>query len=201
MTVPEFQPGDFLLFGSFFALDPAVRISLKKLVLEARNQGALILYDPNFRSNHLSNLPALLPSFYENLSLAHLVRGSHEDFGFLLGTQDPWEIDAKLSDAGSTHQIVTTGAGPVHLFCNGMHISVPPAPVTPVSTIGAGDTFNAGVLYGLHARNAQAGTLHSFPSCEWSEILTLASTLAANTCSSYENYISEGLATQINEYI
>ena len=51
--------------------------------------------------------------------------------------------------------IVTGGAKGATAFTREHTVSVTPAPVTVVDTVGAGDTFNAGVLASLH----QAGLL------------------------------------------
>ena len=52
IRIPEFQKDDILIFGSFFALNFEVRDKLLDLLQKAREQGAIILYDPNFRSPH-----------------------------------------------------------------------------------------------------------------------------------------------------
>lgn len=194
---PEFQPGDIVLFGSFFALDPAVRAPLVALLHQARQQQALLIYDPNIRKNHTDQLQELLPSLRENFSLAHIARGSHEDFLNLLGTHDPYEAFQTVAQWGCDHLIITQGGGEIVFKKPMVSTSIEAYPAQVVSTIGAGDTFNAGLIYALFSRGISAANYHELPSCEWGDILSIASAFAANACESFENYISEDFAQQI----
>ncbi|GAI19718.1 unnamed protein product, partial [marine sediment metagenome] len=80
IRIPEFKNDDILIFGSIFALNFDVRNKLLDLLQKAREQGAIILYDPNFRSPHQEELPSLKPVILQNMSFADIVRGSDEDF-------------------------------------------------------------------------------------------------------------------------
>jgi fructokinase len=80
IRIPEFKKDDILIFGSLFALNSDVRDKLLDLLQKAREQGAIILYDPNFRSPHQEELPSLKPVILQNMSFADIVRGSDEDF-------------------------------------------------------------------------------------------------------------------------
>ena len=88
MPVPDIsiEEGDIFLFGSFYALNPQVRPLILALLSRARDEGAIIIYDPNFRKPHLHELPALKPFILENLSYAHIVRGSDEDFSHIFNS-------------------------------------------------------------------------------------------------------------------
>lgn len=193
----EFQPGDIVLFGSFFALDPAVRAPLAALLQKARQQQALLIYDPNIRKNHTGQREELLPIISENFGLAHIVRGSHEDFLNLLGTDDPYEVFQTAAPWGCDHIIMTQGEEEIVFRKPMVSTSIEAYPAQVVSTIGAGDTFNAGLIYGLFSRGISAANYHALPSCEWGDILSVASAFAANACESFENYISEAFAQQI----
>ena len=89
---PEINPGDIVLFGSFFSLEKEVRTKVLKFIRKARNAGAIIIYDPNFRRPHLDDLQKVMPWIMENLSLADIVRGSDEDFHAYLRNADRRQI-------------------------------------------------------------------------------------------------------------
>ncbi|MGC8866338.1 MAG: carbohydrate kinase family protein [Bacteroidales bacterium] len=197
ITPPDFQPGDVVLFGSYFALDPAIRTPLVALLRQARQQQALLIYDPNIRKNHSDELEELLPDLQENFNLAHIVRGSHEDFLHLLGTHDPYEVFQTSIQWGCDHLIMTHAEGEIIFRKPMVSTSIEAYPAQIVSTIGAGDTFNAGLIYALYTRGISAANYRDMPSCEWGDILSVASAFAANACESYENYISEAFARQI----
>ena len=194
---PTFHAGDFLLIGSFFALDPLVRQPLVEILRRARQQGAFLVYDPNFRKNHLDQLPQMIPFVEENFKFAHLVRGSHEDFMFLFQTADPYEIYQHSLDLGCDHLIITRGGEEMLFMKPRMQTSLQPHPADIVSTVGAGDTFNAGLVFAMYRKGIFNDNYRELLSCEWGDMLEVASTFAAHACASYENYISESFAKQI----
>ena len=72
-----------MLFGSFFALNPVVRPQVAGFLEYAKNHGAILYYDINFRASHQNEIMKITPNLIENLEYADFVRGSHEDFGIL----------------------------------------------------------------------------------------------------------------------
>lgn len=77
---PDVAADDFILFGSYFAINPALRPQVKGLINKAKQNNAIIYYDPNFRSSHLHELDAIRPIILENFEDASIIRGSDEDF-------------------------------------------------------------------------------------------------------------------------
>lgn len=183
----SFEPGDIVLFGSFFAINKKLRPCLRRILGAAREAGAVIYYDINFRKNHLKELPSVLADIEENCRMSDFVRGSDEDFGYLYGTRDPETVYREHLAALCPNLICTCGSDPVHVFAPGMHESYPVPDVETVSTIGAGDNFNAGFVYGL-----AAGGVSRNLSCErWRQLATTAATFSANVCGSIWNYVDK----------
>lgn len=144
--LPTFSKDDVVLFGSFFAINPVIRPVVGKLLREAREAGAWLYYDVNFRKNHIAELPEVMPNIEENMRLADVVRGSTEDFGFLYGLHDGDAIYEKVGPLCST-LILTDGARPIRLYTPDGCERYPVEPIETVSTVGAGDNFNAGFIY------------------------------------------------------
>ena len=143
---PEFQKDDLLLFGSFYALNPGIRPRVKDLLEKAENAGATIVYDPNFRSTHLPERDNLVPVIRENMGYSTLVRASDEDLLNIFDTDNPdaaWEKVGPLCDA----LVYTANAEGVYLKTEKLSFHMEVERIVPISTIGAGDTFNAGLLY------------------------------------------------------
>ncbi len=92
MEWPEPKRGDVVLFGSFYSLDQAIRDRIISFVKKAKHNGALIIYDPNIRKNHLAEIRGLMHLVEENIALADIVRGSDEDFENLFGMTDSEKI-------------------------------------------------------------------------------------------------------------
>ena len=144
--LPVFGKDDVVLFGSFFAINPVIRPVVGKLLREAREAGAWLYYDVNFRKNHIADLPEVMPNIEENMRLADVVRGSTEDFEYLFGLHDGEAIYERVRRYCPT-LILTDGAHPIRLYRPDGCESYPVEPIETVSTVGAGDNFNAGYIY------------------------------------------------------
>ena len=151
----EFEPGDILLFGSFFAISPATRLQVRELVARARSQGAIIYYDINFRKGPHGNSPHIKEYIEENCALSTIVRGSSEDIGNIYGECTAAEAYRDHISSLCSNFICTKGADSTEVFSPGFHAIYPVHKIETLSTIGAGDNFNAGVVY----------TLSQLPAC------------------------------------
>jgi len=77
--------------------------------------------------------------------------------------------------------------------------SVPP--ITPISAIGAGDTFNAGLIYGLISKGVTKHELNNMHFARRSAIINFAIQFAGHVCMSYDNYISTQFAEKYKEFL
>lgn len=199
LTMPQTIAGDLVLFGSSFALNRQLRPQLVEFLRAARQAGALVMYDPNFRPTMQSQIKELRPLFDENISIAHLVKGSDEDFDQLLGTTDIDEIFAYLNKAGCNTAIITANKRAIEVSAPAFRGTFQVPPITPVSTIGAGDTFSAGILYQLFCHRSTPSTLCDLKSRDWETICSTATKMAQHVCMHYDNYITREYAQQYNK--
>ena len=191
---PEITSGDIVLFGSFFSLSPLVRQPLVGFIKKARASGAIIIYDPNIRKSHQSEIPELQHLIYENISLADIIRGSDEDFNTMFGVKNFDEATEIFKKSGNQIFIYTAGGDHVRLFSNNATSSFSVPGIIPLSTIGAGDNFNAGIIYALLRQNIFKKDLNNLPSDQWNEIIYTGIELSQEVCKSYDNYISASFA-------
>jgi len=68
--------------------------------------------------------------------------------------------------------------------------------IKTVSTVGAGDSFNAGILFGLLRSRIRRQDLPTLTEKDWDEIIQCGLDFSAEVCQSYENYISIEFAQQ-----
>lgn len=186
---PEISKDDIVQCGSFYAIWPEIRDKFKKFISDAKKNGALILYDPNFRASHLDELDALKPLIIENMKMATYVRGSDEDFKNIFGANsadEAWEIVRKYCKS----LVYTANVEGVYVRTTSYSGKFPVKKITPVSTIGAGDNFNAGMLTSIFTNKITGDQLSEIGEKEWSKIITSAVDFATHVCLSYENYIS-----------
>jgi len=188
---PATEPGDIILFGSFFAITERIRGPILSFIRRARSSGALIIYDPNFRKSHLAELEKTRPMIIENIALADLVRGSDEDFQYIFAANTAIEAYHHVEAAGCPTLIYTKNKEGVELICPGSHHVAKVPQIDPVSTIGAGDAFNAGIIFALQQEN---GNPSSFT---WELILQTAVSFSENVCMRMDNYISPEFASTL----
>jgi fructokinase len=84
--------------------------------------------------------------------------------------------------------IVTRGAQCVILKTPDFEKHYPVAAIEPVSTIGAGDGFNAGVVYALLQNEIPANGLSRLPESVWDALIASGGEFAQKVCLSLENY-------------
>jgi fructokinase len=117
-------------------------------------------------------------------AIADIVRMSDVDFEFLYGGRDYSGRANLLIEAGASLVVVTRGiqgAQAWHKEAGAVEVQAPTVDV--VDTIGAGDSFQAALLFALRAiGRIAAGSLAQADSGELRRALSFASTCAAFTC-------------------
>ncbi|MFZ5964748.1 carbohydrate kinase family protein [Thalassococcus sp. BH17M4-6] len=111
----------------------------------AREAGErVVMMDPNIRPGFIKDEARYRARLTGMLSSADIIKVSDEDMEWL-GTSP-----ADLIANGTKVVLVTRGAQGVDLHLADGSARVPAQKATVVDTVGAGDTFNAGLLAGLH---------------------------------------------------
>lgn len=188
IPLPQITADDIVLFGSFFAINPAIRPAVRSMLSEAHNVGAWLYYDINFRKTHIADIPDVMPNIEENMRLANVVRGSMEDFGYLYNLTDADAIYALVRRFCST-LILTNGARTIRVYTPEGCATYPVKPIETVSTVGAGDNFNAGYIYAI--RNGIDD-----PAAR----IAMAQRWSQDVCRQLGNNISDELVTQLRSH-
>lgn len=186
---PGINADDIILFGSIYAVTVEVRKKLMEFVEQANRKKAIVIYDPNFRKQHLHELNKLRPLILDNFKHADIIRGSNEDFSFILGTDNADETYTEVS-RHCKNLLYTANKKGVYVRTQRVKATFPVKTIQPVSTIGAGDNFNAGVVYSLFHHNIRHSDLDNLDDKMWESIVTTAVEFATSVCMSYDNYIS-----------
>jgi fructokinase len=191
-TLPLVQAQDVILFGSFHSLTAGVRTWLTGFLRQAREHGAFILYDPNFRNAHRDDLEAVRPMILENLAMADLVRGSDEDFLNIFNAKNASEAWETVSRAGCRMLVYTRNSEGVTAMGPGFEKSYPVPVITPVSTIGAGDAFNAGIIRAMMENPEWRQSLATgfLTADAWDRMIETGIRFSTEVCMSADNYIS-----------
>ncbi len=110
--------------------------------------GRAVMLDPNIRPNFIRDINRYRQRLGRMIARADIVKVSDEDLNWI--EPAPLSITEKvqaLLDAGPAIVILTRGSqGATGFLPDGAQVHVPAASVKINDTVGAGDTFNAGVL-------------------------------------------------------
>ena len=190
IPLPEFHSGDFFLFGSFFALTNRYIHALKDLTNAAWKAGTLIFYDPNFRKAHLNELEQLKPLIMDNIRSADIIRGSDEDFNTIFKVKNPDEVWKVINDPKKI-LIHTTSQKGVTLLTHKLRKEYPVHKIIPLSTIGAGDNFNAGIIHSLYQNKISRKTILDLSIRDWDNIIVSGIAFGTMACLTMENYLTK----------
>ena len=184
----EFLPGDALLLGSYYAISAGTRSQIKGVLNAAVAAGATVYYDLNFRRSHKDELPELMPAILDNFRRATVVRGSADDFEVMWGERDARKIYKEHIARYCRIFICTSGAGRITVCTPDDAWDFDVQQVADVvSTVGAGDNFNAGFLCALSRR--QMSLAGSIEKVDMAPLIESGVRFASAVCRSTENYV------------
>lgn len=191
-SYPDVQPDDIVLFGSYYALNPVIRPQVKGFLEYAHQRGAILYYDVNFRASHQHEVMRLTTNLLENFELADIVRGSSEDFEILFKKADADSVYRSQIMFYTKKFIYTHAAEPIELRADGgLKKQYPIDKIETVSTIGAGDNFNAGLLYGIIRQGITRSDMEQgLTEAQWDSIISEGIQFSAEVCRSLYNYVS-----------
>lgn len=191
---PKINEDDIVVIGSYYALNPILRPKILELLDQAREKKAIVYYDPNFRSSHKNEAMRLAPTIIENLEYADIVRGSVEDFFYLYGFRDVNKVYKDKIKFYCPNFLCTAGAEQVSLRTLSITKEYPVEQLQAVSTIGAGDNFNAGLIYGLLKYDVRHRDLNQIDENTWDKMIQCGKDFAAEACRSFSNSVSPTFA-------
>jgi len=196
-VLPPINQDDIVVLGSYFALNPLFRERVVELLDYAKERKAIVYYDLNFRKPHANQAILLLPTVMDNYEYATIVRGSDEDFFNLYKKTEAETVYREHVSFYCKRLITTHGAEGANLFTGTLkkYYGIPNI-VTPVSTVGAGDNFNAGIVYGLIKYNIGYNDVPGLSEFTWDKIIRCGMDFSAEVCRSYSNYLSPEFAAK-----
>ena len=197
VVYPKLEEDDIVVIGSYYALNPVLRDKVLELLDQAREKKAIVYYDPNFRSSHKEEAIKLAPTIIENLEYANIVRGSQEDFFYMYNLREADKIYKDKIKFYCPNFLCTAGAEQISLRTQSISKEYPIPPLEAVSTIGAGDNFNAGIIYGLLKYDVRYEDLNQIDESTWDKIIRCGMDFAAEVCKSFSNSVSKEFAEKL----
>ncbi len=182
---------DIIYYGSFFSIDPCINSYFQNLLKSFSSIGCIKLYDPNFRVSYKDQLPKLMGMIENNFEAADIVKASDEDFETIFSVKTGLEAWKIMKEYNVSVLFYTKGDKGSEFYSNQGSFSTKIENVNVVSTIGAGDTFSAGVIYYLSAFLNKGVELKNISIEQWQECVNVAHEFASQTCQSIDNYLSK----------
>ena len=192
-TMPEMEKGDIVIYGSFYCINPKIRDYSRRFLETAHEHGAFLYYDINFRAAHIADIPDTIGNIRENMRLASVVRGSSEDFDVLFGAKTCDEAYSIVREY-CPYFIYTNASKPIQLRTPDVKASFPVKQIDTVSTIGAGDNFNAGFCYAVFKEGASSlgGIKKEEELAAFTRFIASGQKFSSVVCQSLENYVPKG---------
>lgn len=144
----DLGPTTWLQVGSVAAAFADTGAVAAALVDRERSR-RLVACDPNVRTMVHGSSQAVRERLRTLVAQSDLVKASDEDLAFLLGDTSAEEAIQRLLADGAGVVAVTRGGDGAVVGSAAGTVTIPPVPTTLVDTVGAGDTFMAGLLVGL----------------------------------------------------
>jgi fructokinase len=142
------------------------------------------MIDPNIRPGFIRDERAYRARIGRMMALADIVKLSDEDLHWLLGKGDVSALAGEILRMGPRLVCITEGAAGARGFTARGEVAVEGRRVEVADTVGAGDTFNAGVLAALDRAGALSkAALADLPEPVLRDALSLGCRAAAVTVS------------------
>lgn len=182
--LPLVGPEIRALHFSCISLIPEPCGSTYEALMAREHASRVIMLDPNIRAAFVTDREKHLARMRRMIAMADIVKLSDEDLAWFGedGTHD--EIAQRWLAMGPKLVVMTAGPDGASGWTRRGKVTVPSRKVDVVDTVGAGDTFNAGILAalgdgGLLTKEAVAG----LSSAQVEAALSLAAAAAAVTVS------------------
>ena len=172
-----------LFFGCISLVVEPCAATLETL-LNREGDTCVTMLDTNIRESFISDEAAYRARLDRMLAKSDLVKFSDEDLHWFKGAGDAAKLANEVVAMGPKAVFITEGAKGVTAYTADGAFFVPATKVKVVDTVGAGDTFNAGLLTGLNERGLlDKAALRNVSSDDLTAAMTLGAKAAAVTVS------------------
>ncbi len=169
----------FLHFGSVSLTTDPARSATLHAARTAKNYGATISYDPNYRASLWNDEATAIERMLEPLNMVDVLKVSDEELPLLTGTDHLEKGSQILADKGIALVLVTLGANGAYYRLGSHTGHIPGVKVKVGDTNGAGDTFFGAAL----AQLAKFDKITDLTVADLEQILTVSNKAAALTTS------------------
>jgi len=172
-----------LHFGSIALIREPAASAYETLFLREAHGPRLISFDPNIRASHVRDEAAYRARLERLLHNADIIKISRADLDWLLPGHAHEEAARNWLGHGAKLVVITHGKAGVSGWTQDSYAHAEALSVEVVDTVGAGDSFMAGLLAGLHEGGCLTReTLISLSPQILHEALAYGQCVASQTC-------------------
>ncbi|MBD9525600.1 carbohydrate kinase [Paracoccus sp. PAR01] len=142
-----------LFIGGISLVPDPCGAAVEELAIRLKNRVPVML-DPNIRPFFIADADSYRARLDRLIGMADIVKLSADDLEWLMPGVSFEQAASNLLARGVTLVLQTGGAAGARAYWAGEPVSAPATRVEVADTIGAGDTFNAGVLASLQSDGA-----------------------------------------------
>lgn len=174
---------DALFFGGISLVSEPCGSVLEAFLRREAKQHVIML-DPNIRQGFIKDEAAYRRRLSAMMPNSDIVKLSDEDAAWVFGEGDVTSYGQQMLDMGIQLAVITEGAKGATAFTRQQTVSVAASKVEVVDTVGAGDTFNAGILESLYKQGVlNKDALSQLAEPQLRQMLSRAAQVAAVTVS------------------
>ena len=178
-AVTAAKRADILHFGSVSLADAHARATVVSVVRAAKENGAIITYDPNYRASLWNSEAEAIDVMRAVLPLCDIVKISEEETKLLTGETEPERAAEALLRRGVRLALITLGKNGAYWRTGELSGTEPGFKVQVADTNGAGDTFFGAFL----SRIAKHGGLNDLSAEQIARFVRFANRAASITSS------------------
>ncbi|SFS02603.1 carbohydrate kinase family protein [Yoonia litorea] len=150
--LPHVTAGAVFVGGISLAVEPCAD-AYEALAAKAATT-AVVMMDPNVRPSFIKNADAYRERITRMMGYAEIVKMSDEDLAWFYPDDDTETAARRVVANGVKLLCITEGSKGVTGYSSQHEVFVAAEKAEVVDTVGAGDTFNAGLLASLHSAGA-----------------------------------------------
>ena len=150
--LPHFDHAVEALHFGAISLIPEPCGGTYEALLERESGSRVISFDPNIRANFIADTEAHRARMRRMIAGSDIVKVSDEDLAWIEPEKDAESAIGSWINAGTSVVVMTLGSDGARAITAGGEIHVPAQRLDVVDTVGAGDSFDAGILAGLRTQ-------------------------------------------------
>ncbi|MBZ9661500.1 carbohydrate kinase [Mesorhizobium sp. ESP-6-4] len=148
--LPKLGPEiEAMLFGAISLISEPAGSAYEEF-MRREHRSRVMMLDPNIRPNFIPDKAKHLRRIREMMAMADIVKLSDEDLKWFDEAGSHEDVVRNWLERGPKLIVVTHGSEGAVGYSKAHKVTVMPQKVKVIDTVGAGDTFNAGILASLH---------------------------------------------------